>query len=100
MLGEDKAENGRHGRHRAMARRRVARHQRRDGERRERRTAGHASHVGEARLAGFDETRGAGDGFGMGHGAWPTRRPRRRTDAVTARNREGGEREMVVRVVL
>ena len=63
-------------------------------------TAGHASHVGEARLAGFDETRGAGDGFGRGHGAWPTRRPRRRTDAVTARNREGGEREMVVRVVL
>ena len=54
-------------------------------------TAGHALHVGEARLAGFDETRGAGDGFGRGHGAWPTRRPRRRTDR---------EREMVVRVVL
>ena len=81
-------------------RRRVARHRRRDGERRERRTAGHASHVGEPRLAGFDETRGAGDGFGRGHGAWPTRRPHQLTDAVTARNREGGEREMVVRVVL
>ena len=65
-LGEDKAEDGRHGRHRATARRRVARHRRRDGERRERRTAGHASHVGEARLVGFDETRGAGDGFGRG----------------------------------
>ena len=51
-------------------------------------------------MAGFDETRGAGDGFGSGHDAWPPRRPRRRTDAVTARNREGGEREMVVRVVL
>ena len=97
MLGEDKAENGRHGRHRAMAQQRVARHRRRDGERRERRTAGHASHVGEARLAGFDETRGAGDGFGKGHGAWPTRRPRRCTDAVTARNRGGREMEMVVR---
>ena len=83
-----------------MARRRVARHRCRDGERRERRTAGHASHVGEARLAGFDKTRGAGDGFGRGHGAWPARRPRRRTDAVMAKNRGGREMEMVVMAVL
>ena len=97
MLGEDKAENGRHGRHSAMARRRVARHRCRDGERRERRTAGHASHVGEARLASFDETRGAGVGLaggtvhGQPGGRAGARMPSRRETEREEREGDGGE---------
>ena len=30
------------------------------------------SRVGSDRKGGFDEIRGAEDGFGRGHGAWPT----------------------------
>jgi len=44
--------------------------------------------VGDAREGGFDETRGAEDGFGREHGEWPAARDgavpnvRRRANAV------------------
>jgi hypothetical protein len=61
------------------------------------------SRVGGAREAGFDETRGAEDGFGRGHGAWPARWPTPAANAITARNREergvsdGGEGSFVIK---
>ena len=53
-----------------------------------------------ARANGFELNQGRESGFGRGRDAWGGRWPTPAANVVTTRNREGGEREMVVRVVL